>query len=297
MYYKNSEEILPVSVIIATYRREESLTKAIKSVVDQTYPYIEIILVDDNADPCWNGAVQGIVNSFAGIRYIRNEENMGSAETRNIGIRAATGFFITFLDDDDVYLPYKVENQVLHMRETQSDYSITDLYLFNERDEIVSKRVRNYILSSHQKDLLTYHLMYHITGTDVMMFRKKYLNLIGGFPQINIGDEFYLMLNAIEYGGSFSYMPGCDVKAYVHENTNGLSTSKEKLQGENELYKVKSRYDMLSRKARRYIRMRHYAVIAFVKYRRKDYFSFIKNGCVAFCSAPIACIHFLFEMR
>ena len=112
-----------VSVVMATYKREETLKKALKSLVEQTYDKVEIILVDDNANKEWNSKVEEIVNEISkmhSIVYIQNEKNKGSAEARNIGIRRATGSYITFLDDDDIYLPNKIKNQVEHMIEAES---------------------------------------------------------------------------------------------------------------------------------------------------------------------------------
>ena len=94
-----------VSVIIATYKRDISLKNAIESIMAQTYKKVEIIVVDDNGDEKWSYKVKEILDSINGIHpiiYIKNEVNKGSAETRNIGIRAARGEYITFLDDDDI---------------------------------------------------------------------------------------------------------------------------------------------------------------------------------------------------
>ena len=103
-----------VSVIIATYRRDVSLKRAIESVLNQTYCNIEIIVVDDNDNPQWNEKVQAVINQFASnrIRYIQNPEHMGSGATRNRGIECAKGQYVSFLDDDDYYLPEKIEHQM-----------------------------------------------------------------------------------------------------------------------------------------------------------------------------------------
>ena len=205
-----------VSVIIATYRRNETLKRAIESVLNQTYNDIELIVVDDNADAEWNTEVSNIVNIHPAVKYIQNKENKGSAKTRNIGISEAEGEFITFLDDDDIYLSEKIEHQLNDMIKHNADFSVTDLLLYNERDKLIDKRIRSYITDYSPEQLLKNHLMHHITGTDTLMFKKSYLEKIGGFPPINVGDEFYLMKEAICGGGKLIYTKGCYVKAYVH---------------------------------------------------------------------------------
>lgn len=283
-----------VSVVVATYKREESLRKSLKSLVEQTYNDVEIIVVDDNANEEWNKKVKIIVDEISQLHpiiYIKNKVNKGSAETRNIGIKKATGDYITFLDDDDLYMPNKIKNQVEHMIKTNSDFSITDLELLNESGKRIETRTREYIKDTNKKCLLKYHLMHHMTGTDTMMFKREYILKVGGFPGIDVGDEFYLMQRAIEEGGRFTYLPVCDIKAYVHTETDGLSSGDSKINGENRIFEFKRMYfDRLDKKSIRYIKMRHYAVLAFAEIRRKKYKQFISNAAKSAISSPIDCI-------
>lgn len=278
-----------VSVILPTYRRKETLRRAIDSLYSQSYTSIEIIVVDDNADIEWNSYVQSVLKEYPSVVYICNPKNLGSAEARNVGIRAAKGDYITFLDDDDVYLPEKVENQLKYMIENDADYSITDLYLYSAKDKLLDKRIRNYIKETDRKALLQYHLMYNMTGTDSMMFKKEYLLNIGGFPPINVGDEFYLMKEAISSFGKFVYVPHCYIKAYVHTGNNGMSSGDSKISGEKVLYNYKKTFfNDIDGKAKRYIKTRHFAVLAYAYLRMKNYALFIFYSAVSFAISPIA---------
>lgn len=286
-----------VSVVVATYKREESLRKSLKSLVEQTYNDVEIIVVDDNANEEWNKKVKMIVDEISQLHpiiYIKNKVNKGSAETRNIGIKKATGDYITFLDDDDLYMPNKIKNQVEHMIKSNSDFSITDLELLNENGKRIETRTREYIKDTSKEALLKYHLMHHMTGTDTMMFKKEYLLKIGGFPGIDVGDEFYLMQRAIEEGGKFSYLPTCDIKAYIHIKSDGLSSGDSKINGENELYKFKEKYfSKLDKSSIKYIKMRHYAVLSFAELRRGNYIKSLKNGFNSIKHSPIEALKLL----
>ena len=286
-----------VSVVVATYRRDAELRAALESLAQQTCLDFEIVLVDDNGCEEWNAKVSGIVANFreqhptVAFKYIVNSPNQGSAKTRNIGIESSEAEFVTFLDDDDVYLPEKLSKQVEFMKLQECDYSVTDLFLYSESDKLIDKRVRNYITDTSPEALLEYHLKYHITGTDTMMFRKEYLVKIGGFAPINVGDEFYLMQRAIEGGGKFGYLPGCEIKAYVHTGEGGLSSGDGKIKGENDLYEYKNTFfGRLKSKDVRYIKMRHYAVIAFANIRMKKYFKFLLLGFKSFLCSPVQCI-------
>ena len=230
------------------------------------------------------------------FQYIVNHPNQGSAKTRNIGIMEAKGKYITFLDDDDLYLSEKVEKQVLFMEEKKLDYSITDLYLYNRNNKLIDKRIRNYIKETSQQKLFEYHMKYHITGTDTLMFRKDFIVQIGGFPAIDVGDEFYLMQRAIENDGKFDYLARCDVKAYVHCGENGLSSGQSKINGEDILYEHKKKYfNKLTRKTIKYIKSRHYVVLAYGYLRMREMWKFFTNVVRGFFASPISFISILFS--
>lgn len=282
-----------VSVVVATYKREVELIKALESLAQQSYSNMEIILVDDNGIAEWNNSVLKIVEAFHNrypkieLKYIMNDPHQGSAQTRNIGINAANGDYVTFLDDDDVYLPNKIKNQLEFMESNGCDYSVTDLILYNEGGKAIDKRIRSYIKDTSVSSLRRYHLKYQITGTDTMMFKKDYLTQIGGFAPIDVGDEFYLMQRAIEGGGRFGYLPECEIKAYVHTGEGGLSSGDGKIKGENALYEFKKTFfNQLKPRDIRYIKMRHYAVIAYAELRRENYGKFVFNVIKSFFASP-----------
>lgn len=289
-----------VSVVVATYRREQALENALQSLAKQNYPNYEIVLVDDNANEEWNQKVGAIVEAFRKaypdktLNYIVNSPNKGSAVTRNIGIHAASSTYVTFLDDDDVYLPEKISNQVACMEEKGADYSVTNLDLYYDDEVFCERRIRSYIESTDYTSLMRYHMLHHLTGTDTMMFRREYLLKIGGFDPIDVGDEFYLMLKAIEGKGVFAYLNRSDVKAYVHRGEGGLSSGEGKINGENRLFEFKKKYfHLLNKDDIRYIKARHYAVIAFAEIRRKGYVAFVKNAAMAFVISPVDCLKLL----
>lgn len=99
-----------ISVIIPTYNRAHLIPRAIKSVLNQTYQDIEIIIVDDNS----TDNTEEIVKNFKDIRlkYIRHNINKGASAARNTGIKASKGEYIAFQDSDDEWFPDKLEQQI-----------------------------------------------------------------------------------------------------------------------------------------------------------------------------------------
>lgn len=282
-----------VSVIIATYRRDTELLLALESLASQTYANVESVIVDDNGNEQWNAKVLAIVSSLKNrypqmsVTLITNSINLGSAKARNVGIDNAKGEYITFLDDDDIYLPDKVKNQVEFMVRGNYDYSITDLTLYNENKKKIDRRTRSYIRDTSAVALKVYHFKYHMTGTDTMMFRREYLRRIAGFAPIDIGDEFYLMERAIDGDGVFGYLPVCDIKAVVHTGEGGLSSGQGKIDGENALFEYKKRFfDRFDTRTVKYIKARHYATLAHAYWRQRKYVNAARNALTAFIVSP-----------
>lgn len=109
-----------VSVIITTYNRPEYLKITLDSVVNQTYKYLEIIVVDDGSIGNEN---ENICNQFKNIRYVKNKNTKTPASGRNIGIKKANGEYIAFLDDDDIWIPNKIKIQI-EILENNPDFGL-----------------------------------------------------------------------------------------------------------------------------------------------------------------------------
>lgn len=291
-----------ISVVVATFRQDNMLLRALNSLAKQTYKNFEIIVVDDNANEEFNSRVNDIITKFREeneeikLTFIVNKSNLGSAHTRNVGIDASTGEYITFLDDDDLYLPENLEKQIENMLKTGADYGLTDIKIYYENEKLCDNRERSYIKSTKKEDLIRYHLKHHLAGTGSLIFKKEYILKIGKFGDIDFGDEFFLMLKAIENDGKFTYLPGCYVKAYMHYGETGLSNGESKINGEKVVFNHKKEYfHMLPKTDVKYIKTRHFAVLAFAELRRKKIFKALINAIKAFLVSPVDCLRLLKE--
>ncbi|KYK27617.1 hypothetical protein AYK20_02500 [Thermoplasmatales archaeon SG8-52-1] len=98
-----------VSIVITTYNRPELLRIAIKSALMQTYSNIEVIVVDGSSD----NKTSEVINYYKNkIVVVKDKRNIGVSAARNIGIKKSSGNYITFLDDDDIFHPKKIERQI-----------------------------------------------------------------------------------------------------------------------------------------------------------------------------------------
>lgn len=119
---------MKVSVIIPTYHRSECIQRAVDSVLSQTLKDIEIIVVDDNGV----GTPEGIATENAmakyktitNVIYLQHQTNMNGAAARNTGLKVAKGEFISFLDDDDIYLPDRLNKLVNRLEHYDDSWGI-----------------------------------------------------------------------------------------------------------------------------------------------------------------------------
>lgn len=98
-----------VSVIIPTYNRTDFLKMTLDSVINQTYKSIEIIVVDDGSP---NNVTEELCKQYKNVDYFKIKNSGGPATPRNYGFKKSTGDYIAFLDDDDLWLQTKIEEQV-----------------------------------------------------------------------------------------------------------------------------------------------------------------------------------------
>lgn len=130
-----------VSVVIPTYKRNDTLPRAINSVLNQSYKEIEILVVDDNepGDDYFKNNLN-ILKPYEKedkVRHVVQEHHTNGAVARNVGIESANGTYIAFLDDDDEWLPSKIEKQVAILNNDESMGGVSCLYHEMKLDEVI----------------------------------------------------------------------------------------------------------------------------------------------------------------
>ena len=121
-----------VSCIIPTYKRSDSLCRAIDSVLSQTYSNVECIVVNDNErnDEYSQVLYQMLKEYNEEPRFVlvEQDKHINGAEARNAGIRASRGEYVAFLDDDDEWLPQKLEKQITILNADSTIDGVSCLY-------------------------------------------------------------------------------------------------------------------------------------------------------------------------
>lgn len=183
---KRCLEMILVSAIITTYERPENLYRAIRSVLNQSYENIEIIVVDDNNENSkYRIETEKIIKSFLKkgihIHYYKHKKNKGGSAARNTGIKNSKGSYIAFLDDDDEWTPEKVKKQVETLNNSNNKIGAvyTGIKLIKQNNNF-----ENLIFHKRGNQLKNLLLNLFTPGsTSTLMFKKKVLDELNGFDE------------------------------------------------------------------------------------------------------------------
>ncbi len=131
-----------VSAIITTYKRgPQMVERALLSVLKQTYSPIEIIVVSDSPDDyALKNEVKIMINKYAQVKYAETGGAKGACFARNQGIENSTGEFVAFLDDDDEWVPTKIEKQIAEFKDQNIGLVYSANYIIKGANKIVEDR-------------------------------------------------------------------------------------------------------------------------------------------------------------
>lgn len=211
-----------VSVIMPTYNRENTIRRAIDSVLCQTYANLELIIVDDGS----TDMTLKIIHSYTDrrIRFIRQEHG-GANKARNRGIANAKGGYIAFQDSDDEWLPDKLSIQIEQM-ETQGYMASYSAYNFNENGIISTVPFYYKNIDKYQTNLRKTLMRHNAIGMPTFIIRREVLNLVGekyfdeNMPRLQDYDFVIRVSKCVEIG----YVNRPLVNAY--RTSNSISTNR-----------------------------------------------------------------------
>ncbi len=287
-----------VSVITVTHKKADLLSRTIDSVLRQTYPNIQVIAVDNNAAfPEQRLETEKIMEKYKDdprVRFIVSPNASGSGPARNAGAQNCDGEYISFLDSGDEYLPAKTESQLKFMMMHGLDFSLTDYEDYNSKGKLIGRGFRPYITNWQTENLLENHLVFSFAPAPSFMIKRDFLFEIGGFRNVPSGEDFMLVLDALEYAElhtekKFGYVPNSYLKLYAHDEDT--SEIEEEIRCENMLYKIKlsDKYPLSKNEIRR-IDYNHYRRLAGLYSKNKNFAGCVSNKAKAFMTIPMLSI-------
>lgn len=198
-----------VSVIIPVYNAEKFISKTIDSVIAQTFSDWEIIAVDDGSVDRSPQILKKYSEKMPKKIKVITQKNKGVSIARNKAISAAKGEFIACLDQDDLWLPTKLEEQI-RVLESNGEVGMVycDSYVIDENGKIIKKSVMESILSrsfirpkKFRGDIFDELFCVNFISLETVVVRKSVLKKVGLFnPKFKIAEDYDLFLRiAREY--------------------------------------------------------------------------------------------------
>jgi glycosyltransferase involved in cell wall biosynthesis len=205
-------DAIAVSAVIPVHNGADHVSEAIRSILGQTRPPIECLVVDDGS----TDATAEVVREFGDAVVYVGHEREGVSAARNRGARLARGDLIGFLDHDDVWLPTKLERQVEALEDSGRVLALCAVRVVDERGRIL----RTQHLRARE-DLLTGMLMFDGTETvscsSTGLLRRDEFLKIGGFdPALSVSADWDLLFRVL-LGGPIAYVDEPLVRYRLHD--------------------------------------------------------------------------------
>ena len=177
-----------VTIIMPFYKKRSYIYRSIKSAINQTYKKIEIIIIYDDSDMSDLAYIKKISKLDKRIKLIVNTSNKGAGYSRNIAITKSKGYFVAFLDCDDLWQKDKLETQIKFMNNHRIKISHTSYSIINEKGKIIGEQTAKKNLT--YKDLLKSCDI----GLSSVILEKKILKKLR-FPLLKTKEDYVLWLN------------------------------------------------------------------------------------------------------
>jgi glycosyltransferase involved in cell wall biosynthesis len=278
-----------ISVIIPTYNYGHFISQAIESVLAQTYPAAEVIVVDDGS----TDDTADIVKAFGDpVKFVK-QENSGVCEARNRGVRESTSDLLAFLDADDIYLPTSLEKQAaLFLNDSELGLVHCGLRLFDhETGDTISE-----ILEGGEENVADNLLLWEgpvIAGPGAIVVQRDAFASVGGFDTaMKVGEDWdFCYRIAKKYKIGFVAEPLVLYRS--HRSAAHLNVSEMERGMSRFLEKAFSTGDGSVQKLRRRSYGNFHKVMAGSYYHSGDYVSFLSHALRSVFFRPGNIRHFI----
>ena len=191
-----SPETADITVIVPAYQAENTLSRAIDSILAQTILPREIIVIDDGSRDRTADIAQEYVSAseLCSVRLL-TQENLGAGAARNLGLKSATQPIVAFLDADDEWLPEKLARSLDVLNTENADLVSHDYVRFEGPDSVYISCARHF---SRRSDPMVDYFLRGYIATSTVVARRDVLVEAGGFdPSLRSGQDYELWLAVI----------------------------------------------------------------------------------------------------
>lgn len=280
-----------VSVIIPTYKRPDTVVRAVESVLSQTYKNIECIVVNDNEkNDAYSMELYDVLRPFTDgykIVLLEQEHHINGAAARNCGIKNAKGEFVAFLDDDDWWEEDKIAKQVDFIRKQSDDCgAVSTLATYYKGDEVIRKTTaykdgKIYVpIMAREFDVITCSLLVKRTALDETGYFDEKLKRHQEIQLLAYLTERY----------SLKLLPEHLTCVCIDDSINRPNAD-VLVQRKLEFFEsVKPVLDRMRKTDRRYVLYMHKIELAYIYLKEKKYIK-VFSECLKLLLCPRALIH------
>tara|TARA_Y100000591_G_scaffold116751_1_gene99739 strand:- start:119 stop:862 length:744 start_codon:yes stop_codon:yes gene_type:complete len=187
-----------VSVIIPYYKKRNFIKETIVSVINQSYDYLEILIIYDDTNLNDLEFLQEISKLDNRIKIINNHKRLGAGLSRNKGIEQSNGKYIAFIDADDTWAQDKLKDQISFMKKNNYQISHTSYFIINEKKKIIGQRKARNLLSIDE--ILK---SCDIGLSTVIIEKKVIIRSSAKFPQLVTKEDFVFWLSLLKKNYKF----------------------------------------------------------------------------------------------
>ena len=178
-----------VSVIIPYYKKRNFVKETIVSVINQSYEYLEILIIYDDTNLNDLEFIQEVSKLDNRIKIINNNKRLGAGLSRNKAIEQSNGKYIAFIDADDTWVPDKLKDQISFMKKNSYQISHTSYFITDEKKKIIGQRKARNLLSINE--ILK---SCDIGLSTVIIEKNVIINTNAKFPKLVTKEDFVFWL-------------------------------------------------------------------------------------------------------
>lgn len=208
-----------VSVVIPYFNRQECIVASLKSVLNQTYEDLEVIIVDDGSKE----SIENLLTPYLGerVRYYRYTPNQGASHARNVGVSLAQGNYIAFQDSDDFWLPNKLELQMNYLHSKGCDMVFCGM---NRTDDLGGTPFYHPVVGfDEHADAVEQLLSLNFAGTQTILLKREAAESLRFDEELFKFEDGEYILHAAILGVKIGYLQKALVESKVQEDSLTLN--------------------------------------------------------------------------
>lgn len=229
-----------VTIVIPTYRADDYIGQALRSISEQSYCDWELIVVEDASQ----GKTEGIVRQFAAdhpqhrVVYLRNERNSGPSHSRNVAFQQARGEYIALLDADDRWLATHLAASVQQLRESEADLVYSTVVLIEDGTE---QLLGLWGPEKWERDEFPHALFMRNSITpSATVLRRSVISDVGFWAtNLRLCEDLDYWLQCLAKGKRFGYVRGCHC---LYRQNRAEAATKNKCAVQEGVARVVERY-------------------------------------------------------